>query len=898
MVAQAAQYLTVSAGDDPRCVTADVLLAALDCASDGVLILDDDLHVRHVNAAAESIWGLDRVELIGSPVGRLGLEELERCLAAAIAAQASGADRARAELQELTIRHKDGSEIRVALSLWPLETRGESRYALFVRDITRDVEQRERLTLLHELADSSNRAVIVTDHEFRNVYTNTAFTGLFGYEPKEAEGRRASDLLVGRCTDRRTLVKLRRLLHQERGGEDELLVYDKNGNEIWVAANIKVVRDATDQLRYVFAFLSDITETRQLRSLQQLIMTALADEMPIAEIGDRLCRRVEEIAPDVVSSLLHVDADGLIHPLGGPSLPQDYSQALDGVAIGPDVGSCGSSAYHGEPVLSIDLDSDPRWAPYKVRPLQVGLRACWSTPIKAKDGRVVGTFAFYFRESRAPSNWHKRIVEACVHLGALAIERQEARTEISRMAYYDMLTGLPNRARIPSLIADAIQACPPGGHVAVAFLDADNFKDVNDTLGHSAGDEFLISFAKRLRAQIRPGDTLGRLGGDEFVIVLPNRDAIEASLMAARITAALAVPLTIGKRQVPMSASVGLSLYPDNATDIDTLVKQADAAMYKAKRAGRGTYRFFSADMDKLAEQRLMHSTALRNAIASEALTLHYQPLIRTRDGAIHGVEALARWHDPVLGEVSPAKFIPLAEECGLIEQIGMWSIREACGQMAIWRRAGLDIPCVSVNLSPINFQNVNLATMVAQILAEHDLPSSYLMFEITEGVFLNERAVVVATMNELRSLGVGLSLDDFGTGYSSLSRLTQLPINELKIDRSFMRDVEANAATRAIVTAVVRVGQSLKLAVVAEGVETEGQCELLTELECDAVQGFLHARPMPSAGFGRWLIEHSARRAGVMLRQIGRSLARTSLSSEQPVDQPAIEPRRSLGTR
>src|SRR5262245_19645915 len=277
---------------------------------------------------------------------------------------------------------------------------------------------------------------------------------------------------------------------------------------------------------------------------------------------------------------------------------------------------------------------------------------------------------------------------------------------------------------------------------------------------------------------------------------------------------ALVTPLRIGAKEVPMSASMGISLYPDNTTDIDTLIQQADAAMYKVKQAGRSTYRFFSADMNRLAEQRLAYSAALRNAIASEALSLHYQPQIRTRDGAIHGVEALARWHDPVLGEVSPAKFIPLAEECGLIEQIGLWSIRQACRQMAIWRRAGLDIPCVSVNLSPINFQNVNLATMVAQVLAEHELPSSHLMLEITEGVFLNERAIVVATMNELRTLGVGLSLDDFGTGYSSLSRLTQLPINELKIDRSFMRDLESNAGTRAIVTAVVRVGQILNLAV------------------------------------------------------------------------------------
>jgi diguanylate cyclase (GGDEF)-like protein/PAS domain S-box-containing protein len=875
MVAEAVQYLTVSAGNEPGALSTDVLLAALDCAGDGVLILDRDLQILHVNPAAASIWGVERAELAGCHVGRLGLEDLMRHLAMVTP------DQVRVDLPETTIRREDGGRIRAALSLWPLETGGDSRHVLYVRDITHDVEQRERLSVLHELTDRSNRAVIVADHEFRTVFTNAAFTTMFGYQREEAEGQRASELLAGRCTNRRMLVKLRGRLDEESGGEEELLVYDRNGDEIWVAANVKALRDAQGALRYVFAFLTDITETRQLRSLQQLIMTALADELPIAEIADRLCRRVEEIAPDVVCSLLHVDANGFIHPLGGPGLPQDYSRSLDGIAIGPDVGSCGSAAYHGEPVLAIDLDTDPRWAPYKTRPLQVGLRACWSTPIKARDGRVIGTFGFYFRESRAPSRWHERIVEACVHLGALAIERQEHRTEISRMAYYDTLTGLPNRARIPSLIADAIQACPPGGHVAVAFLDADNFKDINDTLGHSAGDEFLVGFAKRLRAQIRPGDMLGRLGGDEFVIVLQNRDAIEASLMAARITAALAVPLTIGKRQVPMSASVGLSLYPDNATDIDTLVKQADAAMYKAKRAGRGTYRFFSADMDKLAEQRLMHSTALRNAIASEALTLHYQPQIRSRDDAIHGVEALARWHDPVLGDVSPAKFIPLAEECGLIEQIGMWSIREACRQMAIWRRAGLDIPCVSVNLSPINFQNINLATMVAQILAEHDLPASHLMLEITEGVFLNERAIVVATMNELRALGVGLSLDDFGIGYSSLSRLTQLPINELKIDRSFMRDFEGNAGTRAIVTAVVRVGQSLNLAVVAEGVETVEQRQLLNELGCDAVQGFLHARPMPSAAFGRWLLGYSAKRAVAMLRQVGRSLANPSLTHD-----------------
>jgi GAF domain-containing protein len=318
---------------------------------------------------------------------------------------------------------------------------------------------------------------------------------------KQAEGRQIGELLAGPHTDRGVLKRLQRCVASEKGMDEEILAYDSSGAEIWLAAHVKAFRNARGKVKYIVALLADITESRQLWSLQQLIMTALADEIPITEIADRLCRRVEEIAPDVVSSLLHIDAEGLVHPLGGPSLPDDYSRALDGVAIGPDVGSCGSAAYYGKPVLAMDIDSDPRWQPYKMRPLEVGLRGCWSSPIKAKDGRVIGTFAFYFRECRAPSRWHERIVEACVHLGALAIERKEARAQIAQFAYYDTLTGLPNRARLRHLISEAIAQVADGKSVALAFLDIDNFKDVNDSLGHSAGDEMLVEFAQRLHKQ-------------------------------------------------------------------------------------------------------------------------------------------------------------------------------------------------------------------------------------------------------------------------------------------------------------------------------------------------------------------------------------------------------------
>ena len=865
----------------PTVEAPDFLLEALELSNDAVVVVDGDLRISYFNAAAELIWGLDRAEVLGGDASRLGLGDLRaHDVAAQAAAAISGDDPTQGRGVEIRIKRKDGSRVRAALTLSHVEAGAQRRTIAFVRDITAEVDRRERLALLTLVADKTNRAVVVTDPDLRVVYTNAAFTGMFGYSSEQASWRRAGELMVGRQTDRRTLARLRRRIGEDSGGEEEILAYDMNGDEIWISANVRAFRNGRGRVKYLFALLTDITETRQLWSLQQLIMNALADEIPIADIADQLCRRVEEIAPDVVSSLLHIDAGGLIHPLGGPSLPEDYSRALDGVAIGPDIGSCGSAAFFGEAVLAMDIDTDPRWQPFKTRPLEVGLRACWSTPIKAKDGRVIGTFAFYFRECRAPSRWHQRIVDACVHLGALAIERKEAQAQIARLAYYDTLTGLPNRARLRDMISDAIQACAAGKHVALAFLDVDNFKDVNDTLGHSAGDELLVEFARRLRAQIQPGDMLGRLGGDEFVVVLPNRDAAEAATVASRMTEAFVLPLRIGTREVPMSASIGISIYPDNATDIDTLIQQADAAMYKAKRAGRSTYRFFSADMNGLAEQRLAHSAALRSAIATNALKLHYQPQIRTIDGAIHGVEALARWHDPVLGDVSPAKFIPLAEECGLIEQIGLWSIREACRQMAEWRKAGVDIPCVSVNLSPINFQNANLASAVAGILADHGLPPEVLMLEITEGVFLNERLVAIETMNALRKLGIGLSLDDFGTGYSSLSRLAQLPIRELKIDRSFMRDVERDPGARAIVTAVVRVGQGLQLTVVAEGVETDGQRNLLAELGCDVVQGFLCAPALSPLAFGRWLLDHSADRASVMLRRVGRSLAQPPAGS------------------
>jgi|GEM_PF-5425337 len=302
--------------DYPTVDTSEFLMKALEQASEAVVIIDADLRVRHFNAVAASVWGIAREDILGLDASCLGLTDLP-------------------PNSEITIRHADGSRLRAAVSVSRVEIGGRSNYMVFVRDITAEVERRERIALLNLVADKTTRAVVLTDRNLRVVYTNAAFSGMFRYSDEEAQGRQANQLLAGRLTDHKTLLRLRRRICDGRGDEEEVLVYDRNGDEIWVSATVKAFRNDRGRIKYVFALLNDISENKQLRSLQQLIMGALADELPLTEIADQLCRRVEVIAPDVVSSVLHIDSDGLVHPLGGPSLPEEYSRALDGVAIGP-----------------------------------------------------------------------------------------------------------------------------------------------------------------------------------------------------------------------------------------------------------------------------------------------------------------------------------------------------------------------------------------------------------------------------------------------------------------------------------------------------------------------------------------------------------------------------------
>jgi len=435
-------------------------------------------------------------------------------------------------------------------------------------------------------------------------------------------------------------------------------------------------------------------------------------------------------------------------------------------------------------------------------------------------------------------------------------QRKRNEEEIRRIAYYDALTKLPNRAFfLEQLRRTLASARRTQRRSALLFCDLDNFKDVNDSLGHDMGDQLLLGIAERLSACIRQGDTLSRLGGDEFVLLLPavksDRDAV---MVARKIKEQLARPFDLDGHQVYPSASIGIAFYPDDGETVNALLKRADMAMYAAKARGRNRYQFFSEDMHKRAVERMQLEAGLRQAIERQEFQIVYQPQYRLQTGRLEAVEALLRWRHPERGLIPPARFIPLAEETGMIHAIGAWVLRTACGQVKEWLEAGYPDLRVAVNLSGRQFAEPDLVEMVRGILAEVELPARHLELEITESVLMHDADLAIKTIEALRSDGVGLTIDDFGAGYSSLIYLKNLPVNRLKIDREFVREIDRDERNAAIAAAMIELGRSLGLDVVAEGVETAAQAEVLRRLDCPMVQGFHFARPLARAAVIRKL--------------------------------------------
>ncbi|MFM0741602.1 EAL domain-containing protein [Paraburkholderia xenovorans] len=733
---------------------------------------------------------------------------------------------------------------------------------------------------------------------------------------------------------------------------------------------------------------------------ERTVLRLITRNTPLPELLDEVCRRAEALLGEGAScSILLLDADGVHTRVGGaPSLPAHFSAALDGFAIGPQAGSCGTAMFERRMVAVDDIETDPLWADYRHLALPLGLRACWSVPFENDSGVVLGAFAVYHRASRRPTAEEESIlndishsVGVAVHQDAMAkrlalseehhrlvvdhlnegivvqsrdgvvlacnpsaqrilrasagivgrdimtvmtcvyhedgsvlteAERptmqvfasgkpilgatiglqliggdmvwitenvvpilkpgdsepgsvlisftdigpvREAQRQLKLLATRDPLTGLYNRAYLTERMRDLFtpdgSASGECARVAVLFLDLDGFKKVNDTAGHEAGDALLCSVAERLSACIGRGDMLARVGGDEFVIVVSgHEDTDHLTALARRLLDMIAVPFAAAGNEYYLGASIGISVFPEDGQDVPTLIRNADSAMYYAKQCGRNNFQFFTAELNRRLQRRFSIEQSLRRALATDELSLVYQPIVDSRYGRTIGAEALLRWYNSELGDVSPAEFIPVAEDAGLIVEIGHWVLTRACEQLAQWRRTLAPDLVVAVNLSPRQF-NDGLVERIERCLATFGLEPAALELEITERLLMSDSEIVLPMLSALTAMGVKISVDDFGTGYSSLSYLKRFPLHNLKIDRSFVAGLPDHRDSIAITQAVVAMAHSLGMNVTAEGVETEAQAAFLRGIDCDKQQGYLYSRPVGARAYARTL---SAARTGM----------------------------------
>ncbi|WP_240036432.1 EAL domain-containing protein [Halomonas urmiana] len=861
-------------------------------------------------------------------------------------------------------------------------------------------------------------------------------------------------------------------------------------------------------VRLVVGHSRDLMAAREQLEQQQTIQAMIVEEAPLDQTLEAICRMLEAQLQGGICSIMQADVDERrLHLIAGERLSTAYRQAIVSVAIGPDVGACGSSAHRRELVVCEDLALDPRWERIADLAASEGLRACWSYPVIARDGRLLGTFATYYRRPATPGSHElERIVQA-VDLVALAMERAQdrralweseqryrslftynpdavfsmdlqghfvtandhcaaltgysvealrgthfseflqpddlaavqqtfeltgagepcryelqvphrdgtlhrldlttlpvvvderiigvygiakdvtrrrehetrlrilergveasvngvliadagvpglpiiyandafqritgyARAEVigrnahflqgsetdpaavqklrhelaqhrevhvtlcnyrkdgtpfwndlyispvrdeqgavthyvgiqhdiseqktyeAHLAYHaghDALTGLANRSLLEDrLVHDVELVRRQGKRLAVLFLDLDEFKPINDSLGHAVGDELLRGVAQRLSAAMRPGDTLARLGGDEFVVLLPDlHDAGQAMEVAERLLSIVSRPYRVGAHELSLSCSIGIAVSGADIEQPLELIQQADMAMYRAKQQGRNACQWFTPEIIHRMGDRVTLRNELQEAIEAQAFELHYQPLI-DREGKVAGVEALLRWPHPLRGYISPAQFIPLAEETGQIIPISEWVLARACRDLHQLDRVGLGRLNVAVNLSPLQFHRASFLGKLRETLAVTGLPAPQLSLELTEGVLMNDTEGAIETLHALRTMGVGVAIDDFGTGFSSLSYLKHLPIDRVKIDRSFVSGVANSAEDAAIIQGIISMAHHLGLKVVAEGIEQEQQHHLLTAHGCDLFQGFLFARPMPLESLIEFLAEH-----------------------------------------
>ncbi len=598
--------------------------------------------------------------------------------------------------------------------------------------------------------------------------------------------------------------------------------------------------------------LSDqLYQCEQHTRFHNQVMELIAHAQPLKRILTTIVSGIETAHKDMICSILLLDSTGKRLTMGASvSLPDFYNDAIEGLEIGETIGSCGSAAFTGRRVIAEDIMTHPYWQPFTQLARQADLGSCWSEPIIGASGRVLGTFAIYHRDQRSPSPADINLVEQTAYLASISIERDNANKLIRQQACFDSLTGLPNRNSMMEQLKQALQSADQiCEKVTLIYLDLDNFKEINDSLGHDTGDALLIECADRISSCLQGIGIAARLSGDEFTIMLTNLNELSAiEHLVQQVQAALSQPFQLQQQMIQVSASIGITVSPGDGINLERLLKNADLAMYRAKQQGGNGYQFFHESMHDAALQRLSLINDIRVAIEKEQFYLVYQPIINLVTGKITKVEALIRWQHPERGHINPLDFIPLAEETGLIVQLGNWVFHQALSQAKIWREKYDPHFQISINTSPVQYKShhAGMLNWLKQFKDNEFEPHSVVM-EITESMLMESQDSVTEILTEFRRAGIEISIDDFGTGYSSLSYLKKFPIDYLKIDKSFVWQMSPDSDDSAICEAIVTMAKRLGIKVIAEGIETREQKHLLQSIGCDYGQGYLLSRPLPA---------------------------------------------------
>ena len=835
--------------------------------SDGISVIDSDGVLQYTSPMSERIFGY---ESGGWPKGQsifdaVHPDELDRVIDLWTGSRSAPGP---FHPFEIRLRGGDGSwmyaEI-VANNL--LDDPAVNGIVVTSRDVTARKEAEEALRASEgRLRASEARYRGVVDDQTELVcryhadmtltFANRAFGEFFGYNHDDLAGVRLIDL-------RPASERAKALEHlQSFSDADSVRTHvtrevSLDGSMRWYEWTDRAFADASGAIVEYQSVGHDITDQRRASEFathQAEILEQVARGVPLDESLATIAGALEAHFPRFSCAIMLVDAESETLRVGAaPTLPSRFLEALEGTPVSPTGASCGAAAHLREPVYVSDIAGDSRSAEHRDVAGEHSLHASWSIPIIASDGSaVLGTLDVYVGERRLPDEEHRQTFLLLAQLASIAIERKAFEERLAHQSMHDPLTGLPNRLLFIDRLGQAIARCRrTKSSVGVAFLDLDRFKNVNDSLGHDAGDELLVAVARTLEGVIRPGDTVARFGGDEFTILcedLPFDEARDQAVeIAERLLAHVIRPMVVRGTEMFVGASVGIALAASGDERPEELLRDADAAMYHAKELGRGRVEVFDDTMRTRALAAHATENAMHRALERGEFRLFFQPIVGLSDARCVGAEALLRWQHPERGLIGPAEFIPLAEETGMIVEIGQWVIEEAARNAARWQLEHSEPFQVAINLSARQLVHPELADRVAEIIARTGVEPSRLCFEITESVLMDDAETVIDVIARVRALGVQLAIDDFGTGYSSLGYLKRFPVDAVKIDRSFVSGLGTDPGDAAIVSAVIGLAHALGLRVTAEGVETEEQLMALIDLDCDEAQGYFFSPPQPA---------------------------------------------------